>query len=310
MRIMLIGGAGFIGKNIAKAFIDNGHSVVIVDRNSTLLKHNSAFTGVSGFYDYDIADVDAMLKLVDQLAIDCVVNLVSTLIPSSSLDALCAELGSSMIPAFKLVQYLAERKIRYVYFSSGGTIYGRNMNAFVSETESRLPINFYGYSKQMFEEYLGLVHRMSALDYLVIRPSNPYGMHQSAIKMQGFISVLLDRILTGETIEIWGDGSVVRDYIWIGDLAKAVVSLLEQEVWNASYNIGSGVGHTLNEVVAIAEAITEKQARIDFKASRSVDVERIVLDISKLKSVVNFNPISLSDGIKLYVEKLVNESVQ
>lgn len=307
---MLIGGAGFIGKNLSNTLIDDGHEVVIVDRNSTLLKGSTTFTGVSGFYDLDIVDVDAMLKLVDSLLIDCVVNLVSTLLPSSSLDVFCAEMASSMLPSFKLVQHLADRKIKYVYFSSGGTIYGRNQNKFVSENESSQPINFYGYSKQIFEEYLGLVHRMGGLDYLVIRPTNPYGTYQSAIKMQGFISVLLDRINSGKEIEIWGDGSVVRDYIWVGDLVRAVADILEKDVWNATFNIGSGVGHTLNDVVAIAESITKKRVTIVFKESRPIDVDHIVLDISKLKNLINFKPMSLVDGMKLYIKKLNHESVQ
>lgn len=302
MRIMLVGGAGFIGINIAKSLIQAGFYVVIVDRNLSHLKNRESLPGVSGFYDFDIADMESVIKLVDELSIDCVVNLVSTLIPSSSFDAFSSEIISSIVPAFRLVQDLAERKIKYVFFSSGGTIYGRNNAMHIAESDICLPINFYGYSKQLFEEYLGFINRVSGLDYLVIRPSNPYGMYQSPTKKQGIISVVLYRILKGETIEIWGDGSVVRDYIWVNDMANAFARILAKDAWNNVFNIGSGVGHSLNEVVAITEVVTGLKAKIVYKEARSVDVQRIVLDVSKLKNEIDFYPISLGEGISLYYE--------
>jgi UDP-glucose 4-epimerase len=204
----------------------------------------------------------------------------------------------------------AERKIRYIYFSSGGTVYGRNNSIQIAEEEPCRPINFYGYSKLMFEEYIGLAHRMHGLKYLVIRPSNPYGPHQNPANKQGVVSVFIDRVLKDEAIEIWGDGSVVRDYIWITDMTNALTNVLSKELWNTTINIGSGVGHTVNEVVAIIETVTKKTAKIVFKEARTVDVARIVLDVSKLKNEIDFYPTSLSEGIQLYCDTLTHDATK
>ncbi len=307
MRIMLVGGAGFLGINLATALLQRQFDVFIVDRSCGHLHGYRRLAGTSGLHEHDIGDPDSVLRLVDELAIDCVVNLVSTLLPSSSLDAFCADLSSCMAPSFSLANRLAERKVKYVFFSSGGTIYGRSEHPAVAESDQCLPINFYGYSKRMFEEYLAFVGRMSGLEYLVIRPSNPYGPHQNPARKQGFVCAVLDRLLKGGTIEIWGDGSVVRDYIWVSDMASAVAGILEKNIWNSIFNIGSGVGHSLTEVIEIAETVTGRRAQTVFKEARTVDVPRVVMDISKLKNEIPFSPICLTDGMRLYYEELVHE---
>ncbi len=305
MRIMLLGGAGFLGVNLATVLAQRAFDVSVVDKGCNDLARKQ-LAGHATFYQRDIGDVESLVKLIDEIHIDCVVNLVSTLLPSSSLEAFCTDISSCMAPSFDLVQRLAERKIRYVFFSSGGTIYGRTEHDAVEESDPCRPISFYGYSKLMFEEYLAFARRISGMDYLVIRPSNPYGPFQNVTRNQGLVGVVLDRLLKGQAIEIWGDGSVVRDYIWIGDLANAVVDILEKNLWNSIFNIGTGVGHSLTEVIEIAETVTGKKATTVFKSGRPVDVPRIVMDISKLKREISFSPMSLSEGIGLYYEEMAD----
>jgi UDP-glucose 4-epimerase len=97
---------------------------------------------------------------------------------------------------------------------------------------------------------------------------------------------------------------VVRDYIWVPDMTNALARLLKKGAWNKTLNIGSGIGYSLNEVIAIIESITLKQAKVIYKEARAVDVERVVLDISKLKGEIEFNPIALNEGVQLYYDKL------
>ena len=306
---MLIGGAGFLGINSAESLISAGFNVVIVDRDCSRLKTLTSLAGVGGVFNCDILDVDEILRLVTEFDIECVINFISTLIPSSTFESFYLELSKSVSPTFRLTQDLARRKIKYVYISSGGTVYGRNQNTYISESEECRPINFYGYSKLLFEEYLGLVHRMDQLDYLVIRPSNPYGPYQNPTRMQGVISVFMHKVLKDEAIDVWGDGSVVRDYIWVKDMANALTALLKKGVWNKSFNIGSGVGNSLIDLIKAIELVTSKKAQIIYKEARSIDAERIVLDVSKLKNEIDFYPVSLNEGVKLYYEKLIHEFI-
>ncbi len=307
MRIMVIGGAGFLGLNIAITLVQAGYDVFIVDKKCQYLKHQEHFSGVIGFYDGNVADSDEIIKIVDEFSIDCVINLVSTLIPSSGIDFFISELESCTLPAFRLISQLADRGVKYVFFSSGGTVYGHAESEFISESDCGQPVNFYGYSKLLFEEYLKFYGRSHGLDYLIIRPSNPYGMYQNPLRKQGVIAVAMDRLLKGEAIEIWGDGSVVRDYICVSDMANALTLLLGKNIWNTIFNIGSGTGHSLLEILRIMDSITGQQAKIVYKEPRSVDVARIVLNVSKLKNEIEFRPISLSDGIKTYYKMLLNE---
>lgn len=309
MRIMVVGGAGFLGINIARALVHPGYAVYIVDKKCQHLKHKKHLAGVLGFYDSNVADSDTIIKLVEKHAIDCVINLVSTLIPSSGTDCFLSEVGLCTLPAFQLIPQLAKRGVKYVFVSSGGTIYGPAKSHLVSESDECQPVTYYGYSKLMLEEYIKFCGRTHGLEYLLIRPSNPYGMYQNPLREQGFVAVAMDRLLKGEAIEIWGDGSVVRDYIWASDLANALTMLLGKNVWNTVFNIGSGTGHSLLEVLRIMDSITGKQIKVVHREPRSVDVPRIVLNISKLKNVIDFRPIGLSDGLKTYHALLLNETI-
>jgi UDP-glucose 4-epimerase len=308
-KILLLGGAGFLGVNIAMALIRAGFDAFIIDKKCSHLKAEKHLAGVSVFHECDASNFDTVLKFVDGFSIDCVVNLVSTLGPSSSLSAFSVELKSCMLPGFHLVSALAERGVKYVFFSSGGAIYGKSDAGFVPESERCHPISLYGYSKLVFEEYIEYCQRSNSLEYLIIRPSNPYGFYQSPFKNQGFIPVAMNKILNGDEVEIWGDGSVIRDYIWVTDMADALALLLLKNVWNATFNIGSGSGHSLMQVLEVIESITLRKPKIIYRKSRGVDVDRIVLDISDLKKKVVFNPASLSDGVKMYYDGLINGKV-
>lgn len=310
-NILLVGGAGFLGVNIAIALLQQGFNVFLMDRSCLHLRHVKHLTGVSDFYEEDAANAPAILRMVNDANIECVINLVSTLIPSSGFASFSSEMENCMLPAFGLMPELAGRGVRYVFFSSGGTVYGQAGAGaeLVSERHACQPVNLYGYSKWMFEEYLGLCARTHALQYLIVRPSNPYGPHQNPMRMQGFIAVAMHKLLQGEDIEIWGDGSVVRDYIFVTDMVNAFSELLARDAWGEVFNIGSGMGSSLLDVLAAMEQVTGKKARVLHKASRSVDVSRIVLDVEKLKSVIDFQPKFLANGLQLYYEGLMNAAV-
>ena len=305
-NILLIGGAGFLGINMAISLVRGGLNVFLMDRKCQHLRSDQNLVGVSGFYDGDAANMEAILTLVDSCEIECVVNLASTLIPSSGLQDFSSEMTLCTLPAFRLIPVLAARSVRYVFFSSGGAIYGRAGSELMSEVDRCQPVNLYGYSKLISEDYIGLCERSNSLEYLIIRPSNPYGRYQNPMRMQGFIAVAMHKLLKNQEIEIWGDGSVTRDYIFVNDMADAFTSLLARNSWNGVFNIGSGIGYSLLEVLKVMENVTGKHARIVHKASRSVDVNRIVLDVSKLKSEVDFQPKSLVDGMKIYYEEIMN----
>jgi UDP-glucose 4-epimerase len=201
--------------------------------------------------------------------------------------------------------------VRLIYFSSGGTIYGAKKDAFFSERSLLAPISYYGQSKLLIEESIKFENRRSGLNYLILRPSNPYGIGQAIHAKQGLIAASIGNILNNKKITIWGDGSVVRDYIYIDDLIDAIVSIIKSGGDNEIYNIGSGKGYSINEVIDTLTKCIAKKIEVEYVDARSVDVPSVVLDTSKLHTIFKPNYLSLEEGIKTFFlhekQKLTNK---
>jgi UDP-glucose 4-epimerase len=228
---------------------------------------------------------------------EVVVHLTCGLLPSSDADDFAHEQRAIIEPSFRLMEQCARLGIRFVLFSSGGTVYGESHGERVREDHLLAPKNYYGLSKVMLESYAQLCQRMHGLRYLLLRPSNPYGRHQRLQGAQGLIAVALGNMLSGRALQVWGDGSAVRDYLDVGDLAAAVVSLIDRGVVDRTFNIGSGVGHSLNEVLAMLREVTGRALPVQYHAARSVDVQSIVLDTSALAAVIPWQPRPLRLGL-------------
>jgi UDP-glucose 4-epimerase len=304
MNTLLIGGSGFLGLNIAKALIADGHSVHIADVNinsSAVLKN---LQGIHGIHQIDCANVDDVLGHIDRFKIECVINLASNLIPSSTYESYSLDQANFIGSAVRLLNELATRHINYVYFSSGGAVYGGSDQKTVSESNPKNPISYYGLAKSLFEDLILFTSRTKGLNYLIIRPSNPFGPFQNPSKKQGLIAVAVDMMQKNQPIEVWGDGSVVRDYIWVGDLAQAIARLITKNHWNEIYNLGSGLGHSVNQVLEMIRSLLETESRIIYTPPRSVDVSSIILDIQKVQAEIVFHPIDLKEGITMYLGRI------
>ena len=304
MNILLIGGGGFLGLNLAKALSAAGHQIHIADLHTQSVALLKGVQGIHGVYPLDGANIQGILDHIDHFEIDCVINLASNLIPSSTYEAYNIEQAHFVAPAFQLLNELAKGGVKYVYFSSGGTVYGASDQNLVDEATPKNPINYYGLSKSLHEELILFTSRTKELNFLILRPSNPFGPFQNPSKKQGFIAVAVDKMKKNQPIEVWGDGSVVRDYIWVGDLAQAVVKLLKKSHWNEIYNIGSGVGHSINAVLQIIQDLLPTRSSIIYAPPRSEDVKHIVLDIRKIQSDIVFQPLDLKSGMEIYIQWL------
>ena len=186
--------------------------------------------------------------------------------------------------------------------STGGAVYGAIDKEAVDETYAAVPINAYGISKLTFERYLDLFHRTHGLDYLIYRPGNPYGEGQSPASSQGAIAVFLGRIKDRKKIEIWGDGSIVRDYVYVDDLVSALVKGVSYKPTKNEprvFNVGSECGRSLREVVASIKSVVDKDVLIEYKPGRKVDVPTIVLNCERAKKYLNWTPeVEFNEGLQ------------
>ena len=252
-----------------------------------------------------LQDIDFVQSIIEANHIDTIVHLVATIIPGSTFEDYKREYQQVIFPTIELMQYCAQKDIKFVYFSSGGTVYGNrtDMTPF-KETDPMAPISYYGWSKQMMENSILYVHRTAGLRYLIVRPSNPYGHGQNVHAKQGLIAVALGKILAGEPITIWGDGSNVRDYIYIDDLSGIICQLLEKDVCNTTLNIGSGVGESINDIIDVLKYTVSEEVRVEYQTARKVDVAHMILDNSKIRKYVDVEFTPLKKGIALFYREI------
>lgn len=306
MNILFIGGAGFIGSSLVKRFLSNEKYKVFVIEPE--FANVSRLDGLDvNFFRMALDNVDGVEHILVSNKINVVVHLVSTLIPGSGYDDFNNEFKNMIFPSIKLMEICAKENVKFVYFSSGGTIYGNRstMQPFV-ETDEMAPISYYGWSKQMMENSILFKNRTENLRYLIVRPSNPYGHGQNLHGKQGLVAVAIGKILEDKPVEVWGDGSAIRDYIYIDDLAKVFYQLIDKDVCNETVNLGSGRGYSVNDVLAFLKIITKKDFKIVYENARPMDVSNMVLDTEKMQRLAQVELTPMLDGISTFY----NESVK
>jgi UDP-glucose 4-epimerase len=308
MKILFIGGAGFIGSSLVKEFLkDDKYEVSVIEPS---FANVSRLNGLKvQIFRESLNNVESVEKILDENHIETVVHLVSTLIPGSGYDDFNKEFQNMIFPSIRLMEFCAKRDIKFVYFSSGGTIYGNrsDMKPFV-ETDEQRPISYYGWSKQMMENAILFKNRTEQLKYLIVRPSNPYGHGQNLHGKQGIVAVAIGKLLDGKPVEVWGDGSAIRDYIYIDDLARIIYQLIDRDVLNQAVNIGSGRGYSVNDVLAFLKIISKQDFKIEFENARPMDVSNMVLDTTKMLSYVDVKLTPMLEGMKQFYQESLNQT--
>jgi UDP-glucose 4-epimerase len=273
----VLGGAGFIGSHVAEALAREGHRVRVFDRphvdRLALFPRDKGFEIVTG----DFLNPQSLSPAVR--GAEMVFHLVSTTLPKNSNDNPFYDVETNVLGSLRLLNLCREHGVRkLVFVSSGGTVYGPPRSLPVPESHPTDPISSYGIHKLTVEKYLHLAHRLYGFDYCIVRPANLYGPRQRLDTAQGAVAVFLDRALRGEPIHIWGDGSVVRDYVYVADAVDAILRAARYEGAERIFNIGSGVGVSLTELVAQIGKVLGTGVKVEHSAPRAVDVPANVLD--------------------------------
>lgn len=301
MKIALIGGAGFIGTNLAIS-LSKDNDVKIVDRNeaffNTLKSLNLPLQFQEAPFSID-ADFDFQVK-----GQDVIYHLASTVIPGNSNKDIAAELEANVIVTCKLLDACVRQNVKKVVFiSSGGAIYGKKGVCPIREDMVTYPITSYGVQKLAIEKLLYLYRYQKGLDYRIIRLANPYGPYQRPNGQLGVVTTFVYKALTSGRLEVYGDGSVVRDFIYIDDAVRGIRNIVDGENEIRVYNLGSGKGTSVNDVIAAIKQAVRENLQVHYIASRSTDVPVNFLDISRYESTYGkLNPIDLEVGIRRTAE--------
>ncbi|SEI84751.1 UDP-glucose 4-epimerase [Propionispira arboris] len=308
---LILGGTGFIGSNLVYEYIKRDKNVIILGTSyTTYNKHFNDIVNQITIINGRLCNISLLNKVFEQYEIEEVIHLVSGLKPSSLLEEFLNEYEEVIIPTIKLIEIMNKHNVRkLIYLSSGGTVYGNyRENGCYKEDDLLQPINYYGLSKCNLEEIIKLEGRKGTIDYLILRPSNPFGKFQNINGQQGLIAVLLGKVLVKQEIEIWGDGSVVRDYIPIEYLCQCIIKLSELKIKNEIYNIGSGIGLSVNEIIQIVEKSLKIKLKIQYKEARSVDLNKVILNIDKLKRTMDVDKFVLDKSILKFYDFILEEN--
>ena len=284
-RCVVLGGGGFLGTNLCRRLVAAGVPVCAFGRTRSF---PAALKGVD-WREGRFADTAALAAAVESC--DVVFHLIHAHMPQTANLDMAEDVQQSVIPSLALLDLSRKLSVkRIVFVSSGGTIYGDAKETPTPETAATEPITAYGIGKLMIEKYLGLYERQCGLGYRVLRVANPYGPFQRADKGQGLVAALLTRALRGETIEIWGDGSVVRDYVFVDDVIEALQAAAVDQSSGRVFNIGSGEGRSVRQIIAAVETQLGKALPVIWKTARPIDVPVSILSIERAWNFLGWRP--------------------
>jgi UDP-glucose 4-epimerase len=297
MKCVLLGGAGFMGSHLAERLLAAGHTVRVFDI------HDRGFADGARRRDLewvrgDFLDPGAVAAAI--AGCQGVFHLVSTTLPQSSNQNPAGDVADNIVGTLHLLEACRREGGRKIVFaSSGGTVYGVPRAVPITEDHPTHPITSYGIGKLTIEKYLELYRVLHGVDYCVLRIANPFGERQRIASGQGAVTTFLQRACSGEPIEIWGDGSVVRDYLYVGDVAEALMRALDHRGERRIINIGSGVGRDLNEIIAAIETVIGRAVERHHVPARSFDVPANVLDIGLARTELGWQPATaFEEGLR------------
>lgn len=300
-KCLVLGGRGFIGSHLVDALLSQGYHVRCFDRPH-MAPLGAAHLSNPCFELYE-GDLVSEANVAEALVgCDFCFHLVSTTLPGTSNADPVFDVESNLLGTMRLlIQAVACGLKKIIFVSSGGTVYGVPERLPIPESHSTDPICSYGITKLGIEKYLGLFYRLHGLEHVILRISNPFGERQRTHASQGAVAVFLGKVLRGEPVEIWGDGSVVRDYIYIGNVIDALIAAMEQPCREHIFNIGSGRGHSLNEVLDAVEHVTGLRAVRRYLPRRLFDVPVSVLSIERAQRSLGWSPkVEFEPGLERF----------
>ena len=307
-RCLVLGGKGFIGSHLVEALLRAQWPVKVFDRANIPPLIGAAEAARVEWVDGDFtSEADLSRALADS---DVCFHLVSTTLPQSSNADPIFDVETNIGGTLRMLNHAVRLGVKKIIFiSSGGTVYGIPRRLPIDEDHPTNPICSYGVTKLAVEKYLHLYRTLHGLDYSVLRLANPFGERQRIRASQGAVAVFMGKVLRGETIEIWGDGSVVRDYVYIGDAVAAMLKATTYQGDEHVFNIGSGAGVSLNVILDTIEEVTGRAANRTYTPARAFDVPASVLAIERARTELEWAPgTSFAEGLAKLMKWMKTEA--
>ena len=296
MKILITGGAGFIGSHLVEKLLQENCQVLVLDNLHTGLRENLP-QGVP-LIEMDVRD-ENVLAVFAKEKFDAVGHLAGQTMVNVSVDDPQFDAAVNIQGTINILEAARKTGVKRVVFASTAAAYGDAKELPIVETTALAPLSFYGLSKVTVEHYLALYHEIFNLDYVVLRFANVYGERQGDGGEGGVISIFTKRIASGQVITIYGDGGQTRDFVYAGDIAAGIYCALCTDRVNTAYNLSTQTEVSVNAMVALFDDITGKPTEPQYGSARKGDIYRSVLSNAKAIAGLHWNPMmSLAEGLK------------
>jgi UDP-glucose 4-epimerase len=296
VKILVTGGAGFIGSHVVDTFIAHGHDVVIVDDLSTGRRSN--INPAATFYQIDIRNPE-LAEVFEKEKPQAVDHHAAQMDVRRSVEDPLFDADVNVLGSIKLIELARKYGVgRFIYISTGGAVYGEPEYLPCDEAHPINPICPYGASKHTVEHYLYMYHELYNLDYVVLRYPNVYGPRQDPHGEAGVVAIFTGQMLKGDQVRINGDGQQERDFVYVADCARANLLALTTENANTIYNLGEGKATTVNQVYEELKNATGYQLSAVHGPAKVGETRRIYLEASKAAQALDWRPsVGLGEGL-------------
>lgn len=297
MRVLLTGGAGFIGSHVSDMLINNGYEVIVIDSLLSGKKEN--LNPKTVFYEGDIRD-SVVKEIMERERPAAVIHHAAQASVRYSVEDPLYDMDVNIGGTLNLLENSIKNGVKkFIFASTGGAIYGEQSCFPADETHSAKPLSPYGITKLTCEKYLYFYHKTYGLNYASLRYSNVYGPRQDPYGEAGVVAIFSQRIIAGDQPIINGNGEQTRDYVFVEDVARANILILEKDIIG-EFNIGTGIETTVNRLFEEIKTLAGSKVKGVHREAKKGEQFRSVLDWSKAKRELGWNPeISLKDGLKL-----------
>jgi UDP-glucose 4-epimerase len=295
MKVLLTGGAGFIGSWVGQALIANGNEIFIIDDLSTGKIQN--IPKDANFVKADIKDRDRLEKIFKDFKPEVVNHHAAQMNVRNSVEDPIFDAQVNILGTINLLELSIQHEIKkFMFASTGGAIYGEPEVIPCIEDTLPAPVSPYGISKYAVEQYLNYYKAVHGLSHVVLRYSNVYGPRQNPHGEAGVVAIFCDRIKYGNPCEIFGDGKQTRDYVYVEDVARA--NILSLNAKDAILNIGTAVETSVNDIVSKLRTVTNRDVQVVYSPRRRGEVDRIALEIKRAEELLGWSPhVSLEEGL-------------
>jgi len=299
MKVLITGGAGFIGSHIAEACIERGIQTDVLDNLSNGFEHN--IPRGAGFYKNNIGD-DEVSSILSN-GYDIIFHQAAQMNLRKSVEDPIGDFTADVLGSIKLFDAAVKNGVKHIVFaSSGGAIYGEHDDLPVEESRSKNPLSPYGLNKLIIEDYLKYYHTTYSINYTCLRYANVFGPRQNHLSEAGVVSIFIERMLKNESVTINGDGRQTRDFVYVSDVVGANLKSVEEQ-YCGEINIGTSVETSVNEIFSLLAEKTGYEVPADYGPAKDGEQRRSALDIRWAGQAVGWKPeISLSDGLAKTVE--------